>query len=192
MRDSLVTEQHPTTRESAWKAIIQSQVWHDLYIMLGASSATLIGLIFVAASLHLRDLVDNPAFRVRAIPRDALSSDVALGSGSEFSPQPVPALGVQLFALNLAGLWFPLSSAYSYFYKDKAASRRAGFKMTRTIAYCAAYLLGIVGSITLFESPQWGMYLVTASYVTLLVAVVLGAWAVALGIGQTEEAENRK
>ena len=64
--------------------------------------------------------------------------------------------------------------------------------MTRTMTYCAAYLLGIAGSITLFENPQWGMYLVTASFITLLVAVVLGAWAVVLGIGQTEEAENRK
>ena len=168
------------------------QVWHDLYIMLGASSATLIGLIFVAASLHLRDLVDNPAFRVRAYHGTLYLLTLLLEAVVILVPQPVPALGVQLFALNLAGLWFPLSSAYSYFYKDKAASRRAGFTMTRTITYCAAYLLGIVGSITLFESPQWGMYLVTASYVTLLVAVVLGAWAVALGIGQTEEAENRK
>jgi hypothetical protein len=53
-----------------------------------------------------------------------------------------------------------------------------------------AYLLGIFGAITLFESPHWGIYLVTASYMTLLVTVVLGTWAVALGIGETDRAES--
>jgi hypothetical protein len=166
------------------------QAWHDLYIMLGASSATLIGLIFVAASLHLRDLADNPAFRVRAHHGTLYLLTLLLEAVVILVPQPIPALGIQLLALNLAGLWFPLSSAYSYFYKDKEASHRAGITKTRTMTYSGAYLLGIVGSITLFESPQWGMYLVTASYITLLVAVVLGAWAVALGIGQKEEAED--
>ena len=109
------------------------QAWHDLYIMLGTSSATLIGLIFVAASLHLRDLVDNPAFRVRAYHGTLYLLTLLLEAVAILVPQPVPALGVQLCALNLAGLWFPLSSAYSYFYKDKAASQRAGLTMTRTI-----------------------------------------------------------
>ena len=38
------------------------QVWHDLYVMLGTSSAALLGLIFVATSLHLDEIVNNPAF----------------------------------------------------------------------------------------------------------------------------------
>jgi len=163
------------------------QSWHDLYVMLGASSATLIGLIFVAASLHLGDLVSNPAVRVRAYHGTLYLLALLVEAVLILIPQPVPVLGAQLCALNLAGLWFPLSGAYRYFFKDKAASQHAGISMSRIMTNSVAYLLGICGGITLFVSSHWGMYLITASFMTLLVSVVLGAWQVALGIGQAEE-----
>ena len=40
--------------------------WHDLYVMLGTSSAALIGLLFIATSIHLDEVVSNPGFRVRS------------------------------------------------------------------------------------------------------------------------------
>ena len=41
------------------------ELWHDLYVMLGSSSAALIGLLFVATSLHLKEIVNNRIFRLR-------------------------------------------------------------------------------------------------------------------------------
>ena len=163
------------------------QMWHDLYVMLGASSATLIGLIFVAASLHFRDLVSNPAVRVRAYHGTLYLLILLVEAVLILTPQPVTVLGAQLCALNLAGLWLPLSWAYRYYCK---AVIPAGVSMTRIMSNSVAYLLGICGGIALFASSHWGMYLITASFMTLLVSVVLGAWQVALGIGQTEEKEK--
>ena len=40
--------------------------WHDLYVMFGTSSAALIGLLFIATSIHLGEVVSNPGFRVRS------------------------------------------------------------------------------------------------------------------------------
>ena len=40
-------------------------VWHDLYLMLGTSSAALIGLLFVASTLHVREIVKVEMFKVR-------------------------------------------------------------------------------------------------------------------------------
>jgi hypothetical protein len=40
--------------------------WHDLYVMLGTSSAALVGLLFIATSMHLGEVVSNPGFRVRS------------------------------------------------------------------------------------------------------------------------------
>jgi hypothetical protein len=40
--------------------------WQNLYVMLGTSSAALIGLLFVATLLHLGEIVSSPVFRVRA------------------------------------------------------------------------------------------------------------------------------
>jgi hypothetical protein len=166
------------------------RAWHDLYVMLGTSSAALVGLIFVAASLHLGDIVRNPAFRIRAYHATLYLLTLLVEAVLVLVPQPVPVLGAQLGVLNLVGLWVPLSTAYRYYYKDRVACHRAGITTARTVTYSVAYLLGIFGAVTLFESPHWGIYLVTASYMTLLVTVVLGTWAVALGIGETEGPEK--
>jgi hypothetical protein len=167
-------------------------VWHDLYAMLGTSSAALIGLIFVATSLHLADVVHNRAFRVRAYHGTLYLLTLLVEAVLILVPQPLPVLGAELSALNLIGLWLPLSTTYSYYYRDKGASYRAGMMISRTLTYSAAYLVGVFGGIALFINVAWGMYLITASYTALLVTVVLSTWSVMLGIGQTERAENDK
>ena len=66
-------------------------------------------------------------------------------------------------------------------------------KKSRAISLSVAYLLGIAGGIGLIQSSRWGMYIVTLSYTTLLVTVVLGAWSTMLGMEQRElEVERRE
>jgi hypothetical protein len=43
-----------------------SDSWRDLYLMLGTSSAALIGLLFVATSLHLAEIANEEIYRLRA------------------------------------------------------------------------------------------------------------------------------
>ncbi len=40
--------------------------WRDLHVMLAKSSTALIGLLFVATSLHLADIANEEVFRLRA------------------------------------------------------------------------------------------------------------------------------
>ena len=101
-------------------------------------------------------------------------------------PQPVPFLGAELLVLNLVGLWFPISTSYTFIYKHRDTSHRGGMKMSRAILLSGAYLLGIVGGIALIQGSRWGMYIVTISYTTLLVTVVLGAWSTMLGMEQRQ------
>jgi hypothetical protein len=44
----------------------QPELWRDLYVMLGTSSAALIGLLFIVTSLHLNEIANNPVLRRRA------------------------------------------------------------------------------------------------------------------------------
>ena len=59
--------------------------------------------------------------------------------------------------------------------------------MSRAIRYIAAFLFGLAGGVTLIGHMNWGMFLVTASYVILLITVVLNGWAIMLGVGQMEK-----
>jgi len=161
--------------------------WHDLYVMLGTASAALIGLLFVAASLHLGDVVSNPGFRVRAYHITLYLLTLLVEAVVILVPQPVSFLGAELFVLNLVGLLLPLSTFYTFVYKRPDISHRGGVKMSGVVALSLAYLLGMAGGIALIKESHWGMYLVTVSYTTLLVAVVLRTWSVMLAIEQTEK-----
>ena len=43
-----------------------SEAWRELYVMLGTSSAALIGVLFIVTSLRISDFMDNQAFQLRA------------------------------------------------------------------------------------------------------------------------------
>src|SRR4029450_1826247 len=150
--------------------------WRDLYVMLGTSSAALIGLLFIATSIHLSDVVSNPGFRVRSYNQTLYLLTLLVEAILILVPQPVWFLGAELMALNLVGLWIALSTSYTFIYKHRDDSHRGGSKMSRAIPLTVAYLLGIAGGITLIQGSRWGMYIVTVSYTTLLVTVVLAAW----------------
>src|SRR4029077_18335466 len=40
--------------------------WHDYFAMVGGGSAALTGLVFVAMTLHLEEIIGNPVHRHRA------------------------------------------------------------------------------------------------------------------------------
>jgi hypothetical protein len=101
-------------------------------------------------------------------------------------------LGAELVAINLFGLRLPLGFTYRAFYKNKKMGKSGGFSIYRGITYIASYLLGIAGGAALSEHANWGLYLVTAAYVTFLVSGILNAWAIMLGVGQTEKTKRTK
>ena len=41
-------------------------IWRDYFVMVGGGAAALTGLVFVAMTLHLDDIVNHPVHRHRA------------------------------------------------------------------------------------------------------------------------------
>jgi len=130
--------------------------------------------------------VSNPGFRVRSYNQTLYLLTLLVEAVLVLIPQPVPFLGAELVVLNVVGLWFPISTSYTFLYKHRDNSHRGGMKMSRAIPFSVAYLLGIAGGIALIQGSYWGMYVVTISYTMLLVTVVLGTWSIMLGLEQKE------
>ena len=170
----------------------QLGVWQSLYVMLGTSSAALIGLLFVVTSLHLDEIMNNPVFRNRAHNITLHLLTTLVEAALILAPQPMAVLGIELVAINLFGLRLPLGFTYRAFYKDKKMGKSGGFSIYRAITYVANYLLGIAGGAALIEHANWGLYLVTAAYVTFLVSGILNAWTIMLGVGQTGTTKKAK
>ena len=130
--------------------------------------------------------MSNPGFRVRSYNQTLYLLTLLVEAVLVLIPQPVPFLGAELVVLNVVGLWFPISTSYTFLYKHRDNSHRGGMKMSRAIPFSVAYLLGIAGGIALIQGSYWGMYVVTISYTMLLVTVVLGTWSIMLGLEQKE------
>jgi hypothetical protein len=94
--------------------------------------------------------------------------------------------------LNSMGLWFPISTSYTFIYKHRDNSHRGGMKMSRAIPFSVAYLVGKAGGIAPIQGSHWRMYIVTVSYTTLLVTVVLGTWSIMLGLEQRQLAVEQR
>ena len=102
--------------------------WHDLYVMLGTSSAALIGLLFIATSIHLGEVVSNPGFRVRSYNQTLYLLTLLVEAIFILVPQPVSLLGAELMALNLVGPWIALSTSYTFIYKHRDDRHRGGMQ----------------------------------------------------------------
>jgi hypothetical protein len=169
------------------EAAYHPELWRDLYVMLGTSSAALIGLLYVVTSLHLEEIVSNEAYRIRARSNSIFLIITLVEAALILTPQPAMALGTELTMLNLFGWSFPVRNSYRFLYKDRELNKRGGLRRSRAAAFHACFLLGIAGGICVIEGLHWGLYLVTASYVALLVTITMNAWSIMLGIGQDEK-----
>jgi hypothetical protein len=83
--------------------------WNELYPMLGTASAALIGLLFVATSLHLAEIANEEIYRLRAQYTTLILLSTLVQGTVILMPQPMKILGFELLAINLWGLSFPVT-----------------------------------------------------------------------------------
>jgi hypothetical protein len=93
----------------------QAELWRDMFVVLGTSSAALIGLLFIATSLHLKEVVNNRVFYRRAFNNTCYLLIVLVEALLILIPQPMFILGAELVAINVLGLWLPLRFVYIFF-----------------------------------------------------------------------------
>lgn len=167
------------------ETIFHSELWRDLYVMLGTAAGALVGLLFVVMSLHL-EKVDNPAYNLRMIMEGARNNtyhllNVLVMATLVLMPQPLTVLGAELLAINLFGLRLPLIITYKYCIKPVTVTSRSDFPYVLILTIITGYVLGIVGGAALIRSEEWGLYPVTLCCITLIVRSVLTAWKFMFG-----------
>jgi hypothetical protein len=161
----------------------QPELWRSVFIMLGSSSAGLTGLLFIAASLHVKEIVNNPVYCRRAFNNTCYLLIILIEALFTLVPQPVHILGTELIAINLVGLSFPLRFIYLFF-QNEDVFRRGGGSLFLGAIFSAIFLLGAAGGAALVGQQGWGIYLVAASCAVLLIRVVLATWSIMVGIAR--------
>jgi hypothetical protein len=162
----------------------QPTLWHDYFVMVGGGSAALTGLVFVAMTLHLQEIVGDPVQRHRS--RTILAGLTAVFIRCALvlmGGQNAQAVAVELFGVLLVVEFILYSSI-----RQAARSADQGV-LWRTIGSFTCLLFEQAGAVVLFFGNAWGLYAVGIGMMSSFIFMVTGAWLLLVGVGQ-EEAAN--
>ncbi|HEV8537264.1 MAG TPA: hypothetical protein VGR87_16285 [Candidatus Limnocylindria bacterium] len=151
--------------------------WHDFNVALVTAAAGLLGLLFVALSIHIRALTNARNAELRSVARTVfLGYVVALAIGFlALVPQTLLAFGVELMALIILAI-LPFGAA------ARSGLRATGVGFDRRVTGVqfllgfGLFAIGVIGSIGVAAGELWALYVTAAIAVISLVWGVFNTW----------------
>ena len=155
-----------------------ASLWRDYFVMVGAGAATLTGLVFVAMTLHLDEIVNHPVHRHRA--RTILSGLTAV-----FIRCGLVLMGGQsrqAVAIELIGVLVVIEFILYRSTRDAfaAADRTV---LLRALGSFGCLVAEQLGAAAFFVGAAWGLYVVGLSMMASFVFMISGAWLLLVGVG---------
>ena len=152
----------------------QPEHWHDLFVATAGAAAALAGLIFVAVSINLEQILKYPALPPRAIETLSITVGLLLVSVLVLVPgQSRTVLGVEALTLGVV-------TAAALLARRLRITRSADEPLTWTavpIAVIGAATLPMVAAgISLVVAGGGGLYWLVPGLVLGFAGAVLNAW----------------
>jgi hypothetical protein len=166
------------------------QRWHDFYIVAGTASATLVGLMFVGLSLHLRVVVSNS--EVRSLARVTLANFGLLLFVSLFLviPEGSSAAGTELVVSGLVSLGVIAPSLVAAI-RTETRTLRPMRILLRIASSALAYVGVIVAGILLRGgSAQTAMTWLVVVVVLVLFTSLRNSWDLLVSVGEATMGER--
>ncbi len=182
--------------------MFDAPLWHDYFVMVGGGGAALTGLVFVAMSQHLSDIVSDPTHRHRArtilIALTAVFVRCALVL---MGGQTARAVAVEIFVVLVGVEVVVLRSLNEALRGSDAAQPGVLFRrlnealrgrgaaqhgvLFRTLGYAACLIIEQTGAAILFFGHTWGLYVVGVGMMASFLFIVSGAWLLLVGVEST-------
>jgi hypothetical protein len=152
------------------------EVWRELFVMIGGSAASLVGLLFIVMSMHFNAFREHLDYKMSATIQAARNNTFHLLTAfvtavTVLVPQPPVLLGAEVVAMHLFGLRLPVFFTWRHF-----ITNHGGFPVSMIVTITTGYLLGVAGGVALIVHSPAAPYLVAASCTVILVRSVLTAW----------------
>ena len=150
--------------------------WHDFFITTATVSGALVGLLFIAVSLHVRVFSDDRYEDLRLDARAILLGYLIALTLSLFPliPQSLTALGREMLVMFVVIVSTSARTGPRLF-------RSGGLYGKRNRWFRAAFLLAgliitLTGGLALLSGQTWALELLAASVIVLIVVSVLRTW----------------
>src|SRR5688500_242422 len=137
-------------------AAYEPKLWQEIFAMLAQAVAALIGLLFVAMSLHVREIIERPDLHARAFNNTFALVMILIVTAACLVPQRPLALGIEIIALNLFFAFAAPLRALPRFLKLRLPIHRPAIALITV-------LFGAWGGFSLILGKGGGLYVITAS-----------------------------
>src|SRR5690242_1034704 len=154
--------------------------WRPLFLMIAGASASLSGLLFVALSLHAREIASQPLYRYRArLSLASLMAILVIASLILIPRQTALELAVKEI--------FPIVTIFTVLALGLLELRQIPDPARRAYVIRTAIALGllvvtVVGDILLAIGRSVGLQILALCCVVFLVQLVFNAWALVIGL----------
>ncbi|TML79068.1 MAG: hypothetical protein E6G04_06805 [Actinobacteria bacterium] len=172
-----------------YRAVIQG--WHDFYIVAGTVAATLVGLLFVGLSLHLRVVLSRT--EVRSLARVTLANLglVLIVSLFMVIPEGISITRTELLFSGLVTLALIGPSLLSATRSETRTLR--GYRLLIRIAFSAAAYVGVIVASGFYTHGDYHAALsgLVAVVVALVVISLRNSWDLLVSVGEVALAQEQ-
>ena len=155
--------------------------WSAAFAAITGASAALAGLLFVALSINLSQVIKGPGLVGRAIEVLVLLTSVLIISTLLLMPaQPAGAVAVEVLSIGVLAEVM-LASIHLRAPRRLLQVTRLNFTMRVVGAHVGPIFL-ILGSASLLAQNGGGLYWIVPAMVASMVAAIIGAWVMLVEI----------
>ena len=153
--------------------------WHDFFLGTIGAAAALTGLLFVAISINLEQILKYPQLPGRAAGTLGILVSALVVSGFALAPgQSIRALGIEIAAVGIA-----VAAQALVVVRGKSIE---GQQKSWAIEHVATLLLPsiafIIGGVSLLGGAGGGLYWVLAGVLLVFVSASVNAWVLLVEI----------
>jgi hypothetical protein len=153
---------------------LQPDQWHDLFIAVAGAAAALTGLIFVAVSINLKQILEYPGLPTRAVETLSILTGLLIMSVLMLVPgENRQALGAQLLALGGIGGGYMVI-------RRLRLPRKKDDPLTWAVVPVVVVVAGtapmVPAGISLLAGGGGGLYWLVGEIILGFVGAILNAW----------------
>jgi hypothetical protein len=139
--------------------------WQNFFLMMGTANATLTGLLFVALSIHLREVLEHPRLKPRAVIALVVLTTQIVISAIVLVPQVRELMGLEILVLNGVFLYLDVRNRV-----QTTLNQAALLSLAIRLAYGYSAISLIVG-------VGGGFYVLALVLVLTLARTMASCWA---------------
>jgi hypothetical protein len=139
--------------------------WQNFFLMMGTANATITGLVFVALSIHLKEVLEHPRLRPRAVIALVVLTTQIVISAIVLVPQARELMGLEILVLNGVFLYLDLRNRV-----QMTLNQAALLSLVIRLAYGYA-------AISLIAGVGGGFYVLALVLVLTLARTMASCWA---------------